>query len=127
MSNKPSNEKKLTKEEIIAIAYNVDKATIQKSNKTKSSKGSNSLTSAMANCKHDLEATLTKHCNKYKISQYDPSSNSYNDVIVYGFLDKHPSNDKLHCIRTFHTFAPYKDESKLVGEAPIQLIEQINE
>ena len=128
MGNKQSKyNKPLTKLEIIAQAYNVDQATIQKSNKTKSSKGSSSLTSEMINCKNDLQATLSKHCRKYKITQYDASTNSYNDVLVYGFLDKHPSNEKLHCIRTFNFFAPYKDKSKLVGEAPMQLIEQVNE
>ena len=126
-NNQSNNKKPLTKLEIIAQAYNVDQATIQKSNKTKSSKGSTSLTSAMITCKQELEDTLFKHCKKYKITQYDTSTNSYNDIIVYGFLDKHPSNEKLHCIRTFNFFAPYKDKSKLVGEAPMQLIEQINE
>ena len=126
-NNQSNNKKPLTKLEIIAQAYNVDQATIKKSNKTKSSKGSTSLTSDMAICKQELEDTLFKHCKKYKITQYDTSTNSYNDIIVYGFLDKHPSNEKLHCIRTFNFFAPYKDESKLIGEAPMQLIEQINE
>ena len=126
-NNQSNNKKPLTKLEIIAQAYNVDQTTIQKSNKTKSSKGSTSLTSDMATCKQELEDTLFKHCKKYKITQYDTSTNSYNDIIVYGFLDKHPSNEKLHCIRTFNFIAPYKDESKLIGEAPMQLIEQINE
>ena len=58
---------------------------------------------------------------------FDTKTNTFQEVVKYGFLDKHPKNDKLHCIRTFNFFAPYKDESKLVGEAPLNLIEEINE
>ena len=113
--------------EILAKAYNVNIKDIKKSNNKISSNNSTSITNDMLTCKRELEEVLLKHSKKYKITQFDTKTNTFQEVVKYGFLDKHPKNDKLHCIRTFNFFAPYKDESKLVGEAPLNLIEEINE
>ena len=113
--------------EVLAKAFNVDIKDIKKSNNVKSINGSKSITNDMLNCKRELEEVLLRHCKKYKLTQFDTKTNTFQDVVKYGFLDKHPTNDKLHCIRTFNFFAPYKDKSKLLGEAPLNLIEEISE
>ncbi len=113
--------------EILAKAYNVNIKDIKKSNNKISSNNSTSITNDMLTCKRELEEVLLKHSKKYKITQFDTKTKSYQDVVKYGFLDKHPTNDKLHCIRTFNFFAPYKGKTSLLGEAPLNLIEEINE